>query len=77
VEDAFSVEPERVDADYSVPSPCFILLLVIDHPEFSRLVPDYTHMSGPEDAVSLVDDRIVTVFGKGPRGCGDAAYPIA
>ena len=68
MEDSLPVEPERVDADYPVPSPCFILLLVVDHPEFPCLIPDDTDMPGPEDAVSLADDRIATVFGEGSQG---------
>ena len=65
MEDPLVVKPERVDADYPVPSPCLVLLLVVDHPEFASLVPDNTDMPGPKDAVSLVDNRIPTVFDKG------------
>ena len=68
MEDSLPVEPERVDADYPVPSPCFILLLVVDHPEFPLLIMGYADMSGSEDAIPLSDYRIFTIFGKGPGG---------
>ena len=65
MDNSLVVKPERVDADYPVPSPCPVLLLMVDHPEFPCLIPCDTEMSGPKDTVSLADNRIATVFGKG------------